>query len=84
MSKSSDLLLLSEIIQIIFSDNQVMQYLPLIPGDYVGWIIVCDLRHSMTYANNLYIVLDIQVSIIRLALIPGKYSVISSYFGYLS
>ena len=58
ISKSSDLPLLSEIIQIIFSDNQVMQYLPIIPDDYLGSIIVCDLGHSMIYANNLYIVLN--------------------------
>ena len=84
ISKSCDLSLLSEIIQIIISDNQVMQYLPIIPGDYLGSIIVSGLGHSMIYANNLYIVLNIQVSIIRLALISGKYSFISSYFSYLS
>ena len=61
-----------------------MQYLPIIPSDYLGSIIVCDLGHSMIYVNSLYIILKIQVSLIRLALIPGKYSVISSYFSHLS
>jgi len=42
ISKSSDLTLLSETIQVIFSDNQVMQYLPLflvIIWDQLLWVI---------------------------------------------
>ena len=56
-----------------------MQYLPIIHGDYLGSIIVCDLGHSVIYANKLYIVLNFQVSIIWMTQIPGKYSVVSSY-----
>jgi len=48
-----------------------MQYLP---------IIVCDLGHSVIYANTMYIFLNFQISLIRIKLIPGKSSVISSYF----